>query len=133
MNCSEAANQRQLEDDEQSHGEVPRELSRRARCARVPRAGAGAEEERRRADVRDEAREEQRYGRRREVRRVRAERPEEVARVVERHDHHDDAAQDVDGFDAVTHGVRYEARPRSGARAVPFDPKAVRGFGHGFW
>ena len=59
---------------------------------------AGEKNEDRRAEVRDPARQEQRgVG---DVARVDAAGAEEVARVVERHQHHDEAAQQIDRDDA---------------------------------
>ena len=66
---------------------------------REPRAGAGEQEEDGSADVGDPAREEESDGGGGKVGR-RAGLAEEVSRVIERHDDHDDAANDVDRFEA---------------------------------
>ena len=107
----EEANQRQLQDDEQRAApdeESPKSGRVRERAAVQKRAGPGEECERRRAEVRDPPREEDR-------RRGAAGRHAGIdADVIDRHQDHDDAAHDVDGLEsrrsALGHAAEHGSR-----------------------
>jgi hypothetical protein len=95
---AEAADDGELKHD-QPHAtqkQEARQVRRRATAAREKRAGAGEQEERRCAQVRNPPCQEQRHRRLREVEWVEAGYTEIVAHVIERHQDHDAAAQRVD-------------------------------------
>src|SRR5262249_1358398 len=91
---------------EAAREEEARELGVALLSLREPRGGAGEEHEDRRAVVGDEAREEERGRGLVEVGRIERLRAEEIAHVIERHQRHHDAAQEIDGG----RGVRRHAR-----------------------
>ena len=84
------------------------------------RAGTGEQEEYRRAEMRDPAREEQRGGRLGHVRWILPGHSEEVAGVIERHEDHDQAADHVDRVEAC-------------AGAIPADPTRLHSVAPGQW
>ena len=98
----EAPNQHHLENDQP---EPPREkesgqFTRRPPPQREVGARAREQEEHRRAEVRDPAREKQPRRRVGQVRGILPGHAEEVPRVIERHHDHDHAADEVDRFQA---------------------------------
>ncbi len=103
---TEAAAYDQFKKDqpEASSEEEPRKLSRRLSAAGEERSSAGEQEECRRAEMRDPASEEQGDCSRRRIRGIEACISEEVAGMIERHQDHDHAAQDVDCFQPHTFG-----------------------------
>ena len=99
-----SADERQLEDDEPepAREQEARQLGARLAAQRRGTRRCRSRGRNRRAEVGDPAREEQRRRRGRDGSGVRARDAEEVARMVERHDDHDDAANKVDRFDRAT-------------------------------
>ena len=91
--------------------QIPRQPGAALSIERQPRAGPGQQKEHRRAEVRDPPREEQRGRGSGEIGRVTHRRAEIVPRVIERHDDHHDAAQDVDRFE--TRSGRTQSRGHS--------------------
>jgi hypothetical protein len=76
------------------------QLGTRAASPGEVRTDAGKEHEYRRAEVRDPARQEQRPAGLRQVEGIEAHVREEIAYMIQRHQHHHQPAQDVDGRDA---------------------------------
>src|SRR6185437_2399338 len=102
------------EDEPQSPAdEVARQLALRHPAEGEIGAGAGQQKESRRADVCNPAREEQPHGSGGEVGGIGRKVTEEIVRMVERHDHHDQPARDIDGFDARSPGPADVACRRS--------------------
>ena len=123
----------ELDDDQrqaaraQKPGQLP---ARRPRTLQAQEcAGAGAAHEHRRADVRDPAGEEDDRRRAREVFGRKAHRAgvDEVARVIQRHDHHDQPAQRVERRQAR---VRCRGAHRRAARGSPshFRARVINSF-----
>jgi hypothetical protein len=99
-----AADERELEHQQPEPARDEKSRQRRqAQAARMLQVGrhAGQEDEDRRAEVRDPARQEQDGAGVREIGRIEAERVgvDEVARVVQRHQHHHHPAEQVDRID----------------------------------
>jgi hypothetical protein len=99
----EATDDRQLEEDQPqaAREQQPGEFAARSPPSRQRGARPRQQEKDRRAQVGDPSGEEQRRRRARDVGRTYRDDAEEIACVIKRHQDHDDAAEDVDGLDAV--------------------------------
>ena len=96
------AHERDFQHDEPQAARQKKPAQLGARATSPSEIGADAREqhERRRAEVRDPARQEQGRAGLRQVERIEARVREEIADMIQRHQHHHQPAQDIDGSDA---------------------------------